>query len=219
MHPNYLECDRCGQIELEKNCGARDAKVTCRHCECSLTREWPGSELAELVNFILSFSQSQPRYSQVASVFLASIFELLLEQLLTTMLYMDLLYDEVCILVDALIESHQGRSRMLELYRKVGYGSFREEATGLGFTDFVNNWDSVVSARNKIVHGKTEEASELEPEMVERTILDGLEVFRLLHNKYKKESLAYTSATDPVLARQRELEKLKEWNEAFGTTP
>jgi hypothetical protein len=92
----------------------KDQENKCIHCNAVGTQgEWPNAEVTELISFIRNYDSGSPHYNQVACVFTSSLLELLLEELLTNMAYMGLTFDQASILVDALIEAHQGRSRML----------------------------------------------------------------------------------------------------------
>lgn len=187
----YFKCGSCGLIELESECKDSHSQLICCHCNGTKRNNWPSIDVSELLGFILSYDKSQPRYSQVVSIFLSSTLELLLEELLLMILYWDLLYEEVCFLVEALLDSHQGRGRMLELYKRIGHCSFAEESKQLGYKDYFRNWEILISTRNKIVHGKMKEAPVINSDFVEKMIRDSLEVFRLLHNEYYIETSAY----------------------------
>jgi hypothetical protein len=196
--PLYFQCDSCGQIEskqtwkkLSKN------RYKCKHCKQARKQTiWPPAELRNLLEFIGSFSEKSPRYPQVACVFLSSALELLLEHLLSVMAYQDLLYHEAGMLVDALLDGYQGRSRMFTLYSRIGYGTFHESVKKMGSKQFLSNWDTIVEARNNVVHGRLTYCKNVTPDLVKRTIVDALDVFAHLHNQYNAESLQYRVATE-----------------------
>lgn len=131
-------------------------------------------------------------------VFTSSVLELMLEELVTKIAYEDLSYEQGSILIDALLAAYQGRSRLFALYKRVGYGSFHEAVTELGYDDLLTNWDAIVAVRNKVVHGKLQEVAQITHSQIDKTLDDALVVFYLLHNRYNEESLEYKYATSPA---------------------
>lgn len=190
----YFRCNSCGQIELEHSWTKSNDQQICPHCKAISKESWPTSEVAELLGFVLDYDKLQPRYTQVVSVFISSAFELMLEELITMMMYWNLSYEEGSMLVDALLDSHQGRARMLWLYKRMGHSSFSDEAKQIGHPDFARNWDRLTSIRNMIVHGKFKEAELIQPEFAATIIGDSLEVFRILYNQYIRETVMYEHA-------------------------
>ena len=193
--PSYVQCGDCGQVERGQ--AWEKLRYKCKYCQqaCSQTI-WPAPELQNLLEFISSFNEKSPHYPQVACVFLSSAFELLLENLLTVMAYQDLLYDEAYMLVDALLDGYQGRSRMFTLYSKIGDGTFHDAVKNTGNNEFLSNWDTIVESRNNVVHGRLTDCKSITPELVEQTIADALYVFSKLHNQYNAESLQYRVALE-----------------------
>jgi hypothetical protein len=194
---NYSQCTVCRQIEPEVNwlAASTNGSQKCLHCQSEgKQRAWPTAEVQELIGFVQDYDKASPSYSQVTCVFLSSALELMLEELLSVVAYMDLLYEEVSVLVESLLEAYQGRSRMLQLYKRLGYDSFPRELQKLGYSDFWEHWDRVASTRNHVVHGKPKEGERITPSLVDTTIQEALAVFALLHNQYNQESLHYKAA-------------------------
>lgn len=209
-YPKYYNCKKCGQIEpISTWLKVGKRAIKCIYCKSSKKIMWPNDDVKDLLDFILSYDVSQSKYSQVVPVFLCSAVELMLEKLLTIMAFMDLSYHDGFVLVDALIDSHQGRSKMLDLYRRIGHTSFHAEVKELGFNDYNKKWDGIVETRNKIVHGKIKNTPSLDSNYVFDFVCESLEVFRLLHNKYNQESLQYDIATkSPKKRMDEEIQKL-----------
>jgi hypothetical protein len=195
--PAYYICGKCYQIE-PTTCWSRDAngQFKCIHCQtANKSGSWPSAEIMELFTFISSYDTGSSHYGQVISVFSSSLLELMLEELVTKMAYEDLTYDQGCMLVEALLDAHQGRSRLFSLYKRIGYSSFHEAVQRLGQGEFIANWDKIVEVRNKVVHGKIQEGNQITASLIKKTLDDALEVFSFLHNEYNKESLDYKYAT------------------------
>ena len=165
---NYFQCDKCQQIEPELNWQKEASGLRCQHCATVGGEAWPSKEISELIGFVHSYSQTSPEYGLVTCVFLATALEILLEYLITIMAFQELLYDEAFILVDALLETNQGRSRRLQLYSLLGYGSFPEEVQHLGYRQFMEHWNDIVEARNKSVHGDPKASQHITPFLSKR---------------------------------------------------
>ena len=196
--PLYFQCEDCGQVESESKWEKlSSSRYKCRHCKQARRQAiWPAPELRKLLEFIGSFDVKSPQYPQVACVFLSSALELLLDKLLSVMAFQDLLYEEVDMLINALLEGYQGRLRMFILYSKIGYGTFHDAVKKTGNKQFLGNWDAIVEARNNVVHGRINNCENITPDLVERTIADAFDVFSQLHNQYNAESLHYRVALE-----------------------
>jgi hypothetical protein len=132
---------------------------------------------------IHKYNSESFEYGLVSSVFISAALELLLERLLFTMAIEDLLYDEVGHLIEYLLDSNQGRSKRLQLYKRLGYGSFEKEAKESGYSRFFKHWNEIAEIRNKSVHGEIKEGTKLKSSLVEATISESLAVFSSLNNK------------------------------------
>lgn len=127
------------------------------------------------------------------------------------MAYFDLTYDEAGILVHALIEGYQGRTRMFTLYKSIGYGTFHEAVQVVGIPQFTSHWDEIVRVRNQVVHGKFEKGKDIIPKLINTTIDEALAVFSQLHNIYNQESLVFRAATEKKRRMEEDLKKLNKW--------
>ena len=120
----------------------------------------------------------------------AIAFERLLEELLYHILYADSEYNEIAILVEALMDAHEGRSRMLALFKKVAYGSFATEAAEVGFPHFAEKWQALVEERNRFIHGDRRPAASIKDYgNLHELGIEGLKVFMTLHNSYTRARL------------------------------
>lgn len=214
----YYQCTKCNHIEKDKNWNRVETNsYKCNECDAiEEKRVWPPKEVETMVNFILSYDSETSEYGQITSVFLSSVLELLLEELLYTMAYLDLTYHDAWILVDALIDAHRGRNRMISLYKKIGYGTFYSSVKKLGFTDFYRNWDEIVKVRNKVVHGKLEYGKKINSQMVNSTITYSLELFSKLHNIYNRETLEYKYSAKRKGGINADLKKLDKWSQGLN---
>ena len=218
---NYYFCNKCNNIESESKWAKSPSKsYICNQCDaCDKKEDWPPKEIEAMLNFILTYDNDKSEYGQITTVFLSSVLELLLEELLYTMAYLDLSYDDAFILVDALIDSHQGRNRMFSLYKRIGYGSFRNDVNELGFPNFCGQWDEIVKVRNQVVHGKFEAGKNIESNTIKTTIVDALEVFSQLHNLYNKETIKYKYSVKRKKGIESDIEKLNKWSDSASQDP
>ena len=205
----YFQCTNCHNIEKVSNwIKDKSNSYKCIKCEAVDKKDiWPPKEVEIILGLIISYDSRAAEYVPIASVFLASVLELLLEELLYTMAYFDLTYDEASILVDALIDAHRGKNQLISLYKKIGYEPFHSAVEDLGYSDFNRKWGELVKVRNKAVHGILAVDNTISQKTIETTIKDALEVFSKLRNKYNKESLNYKGAVRHKKGIDSDLEK------------
>jgi hypothetical protein len=208
----YHQCTQCNQIEPDSKWTIEQGNKTCKHCGASNKYElWPSTEIRDLYETVQKYNGESFEYGLVSGVFISAALELLLEKLLFTMAIEDLSYHEVAHLIDYLLDSNQGRSKRLQLYQRLGYGSFEKEAKECGYSHFLKHWNEIAEIRNKTVHGDIEEGKKLKSSLVETTISESLAVFSRLENKYNKESQRYKVATESKRIVAKDLERLRAW--------
>ncbi len=208
----YHLCTECYQIEPDSEWIIERGNKTCKHCGASNKYElWPSTEIRELFETIKKYNSESFEYGLVSSVFISAALELLLERLLFKMAIENLLYDEVGHLIEYLLDSNQGRSKRLQLYKRLGYGSFEKEAKESGYNHFLKHWNEIAEIRNKSVHGDIKEGTKLKSSLVETTISESLAVFSRLYNKYNTESIRYDVATESKRNLAKDLERLRTW--------
>jgi hypothetical protein len=185
---DYSRCHKCNQIVGRVG--------ECEFCRGTRRWEWPSPDTAELLNHALTLDPGAPHGRRIGVIFSCVAFERLLEDLLYAMAFGELLYDEASLIVEALIDGYQGRSRMLSLFARIGYGTFHQQADALGFPEFPMWWNEIVAERNALVHSRQRRSSgdqkavELEP-----FIHRGLQLFAALHNRYNMEATQFKTAT------------------------
>lgn len=209
----YYQCERCWQIESESEWLVELDNKVCKHCHTGNRYEiWPSTEIRELFGTITKYEKIDSfEYGLVASVFISAALELLLERLLFTMAIEDMLYDEVVHLIEYLLDSNQGRTKRIQLYKRLGYGSFEKEASEVGYKLFLKHWAEIAEVRNKSVHGDLKEGTKLKSALVDTTITEALAVFSRLHNKYNAYGISYKIAIDPINELAKDTEKLRKW--------
>jgi hypothetical protein len=168
----------------------------CDFCGAAERREWPPSDVRELLDHIAQLDPAAPHARRVGVIFSCIAFERLLEDLLFVLAFGELLYDDAGFIVEALVEAYQGRTRMLTLFKRIGYASFREHATEFGIPEFPGWWDQIAAERNALVHGRARTRSEGDQSIdLEQFIERGLRLFAALHNRYNAESAHFKVAT------------------------
>ncbi len=186
---NYLICKNCRQIEPASEWLFKQGNYVCKHCHKGNYYEiWPSPDIRELFNTITRYKEFESvEYGLVASVFISAALELLLERLLFKMALEDMSYDEVGHLIEYLLDSNQGRTKRIQLYKQLGHASLEKESSEVGYKLFYTHWQKISDVRNKSVHGDLNVAKKLTPTLVETTISESLAVFSRLHNKYNIE--------------------------------
>ena len=219
MPAAYSRCGTCGSIARHEGPPLDDFPA-CPEClQTHGQAAWPPQELAELRNFVLSLDEGSPSFGAVASVFTSAFLEGLLEKQVYAMALMDMDYNDAGVLADLLLESHQGRARLLHLYKRLGYRPLSADAAMAGCPAFVADWDAIARARNRILHGRPEAAKGITLPLIQRAFADGLEVFSLSHNTYNRETHRYLAATGHIRERDEEQERLKRWTRSASSSP
>jgi len=193
--------------------------MPCPKCQSTGAEEWPPRNVSELATFVESLDRASPHYSSVSAVFTCALLENLLESQVYMMAMMDMGYNDVGLLTDLLMEAHQGRTRLLQLYRRVGYRSFTEDASRAGCPNFPANWETIAKARNQVLHGRPNAAEDITYSLITNVISNALQVFALAHNEYNSESHRYKAAAGDPEALQADQERLEKWRRAVGHLP
>lgn len=208
----YYQCEKCLQIMPETERLIENNKPHCKYCNSKNKFVlWPSIEIRELFSILPKYSPESTEYSLIASVLISSAFELLLERLLFTMAIENMSWEAVGHLIDYLLESNQGRTKRLHLYRRLGYSSFEKESQETGNKNFYSNWNTIAETRNKLIHGNLRNRAELTQALVDSTISEGLQVFSTLHNKYNAFAIHYEIAIESKNNILKDSEKLKRW--------
>jgi hypothetical protein len=175
---------------------------------------WPSAEVIELFETIRKYDQTSLEYGLVSSVFVSAALELLLERVIFIMAIENFDYIEVGHLVDLLIDTYQGRMKRLQLYKRLGYGTFAEHLKEIGHKEFLKHWDEIAEIRNASVHGQLNAGQKITHELVKITISEALEVFSKLYNKFNS-TWAHKMYVDD---HEKDLEKLGIWKERVART-
>jgi hypothetical protein len=209
----YYQCTNCNQIESDSDWIVEGGNKVCKHCKANNQLElWPSTEIRELFETTIKYDHASFEYGLISSVFISAALELLLERLLFTMAMKNLLYEEVTHLIEPLLDTNQGRTKRLQLYKQLGDGPFDKESTEVGYHEFPKHWNEIAEIRNRSVHGSIEEGKRLTSSVVKTTIYEALAVFSRLHNKYNTKSVHFDVATERVKGLEKDLEKLRVWS-------
>jgi len=212
----YLKCQYCNQIEPKEVWVTQYLTKVCMYCSGSKFEKWPSQDIHDLFTHAKNYDQNDDHYSLVASVFISTALELMLENLLNLIFYLDGNYEEVGYLVYLLLDSYQGRSRRLLLFKKLNGRSFGAEAKDTGNRNFMKHWEDITQKRNVLVHGAEKHQKEVTPKQVATIIDEALDVFFKIHNKNNIESFEYDSYVNEktVVAKKpskEDLRKLFRW--------
>jgi len=214
MEVTYAECSHCGTISPQDRWTTGNPQA-CPECQSSRDSiPWPPAELSELAALVLAFDQKSAHYSPVTCVFTSSLLESLLEHQVYMMAMMDMDYNDAGLLADLLLESYQGRTRLIHLYKRVGYSSLADDASHAGCPRFPADWDQIANARNDVIHGKPEAAKAITPDLIRRAVSDAFTVFSYVHNAYNIESHRYKSATPNTRVSDEGKKRLAKWSQS-----
>lgn len=212
----YLKCNSCDQIEPKEVWVTPYLTKECMYCSNNTFEKWPSQDIQDLLNLAVGYDQNNDHYSLVTSVFISTALELMLENLINLVFSLDEFYEEVYTYVNMLLDSYQGRSRRLLLFKKLNGRSFGVEANNSGNKNFMKHWDGLTNKRNKLVHGVSKEKIVVTPKQVSIIVDESLDVFNKLHNKINVESPSYhysmeKGKSDSNKPSSDDLHKLLRW--------
>ena len=118
------------------------------------------------------------------AVMLCAMSEVMMESLLTQILLHQGARNAH---IDILLDSHEGRSRQVQLFKQLCGQSVKESLNAVNMINFHDAWETITRSRNKFVHGTPpgdlfKEFPEEDDLVTVRTQI--LMAFRLLHNAY-----------------------------------
>ena len=196
---NYFTCSNCGHITEgvpEYDWVWEKDILGCNACDEHCTGEWPPVETRDLWEFV----RTRHRDTRVATVFACVLLEQLLEQLVVLVLVVRGHAPDDPV-VEALLDSHQGRARLGSLFKRIVGATIESEIAETGAPLFAKTWTQMVTQRNRIMHGQNVDAASL-PDAYEAA-REGIAVFATLHNKFNAQSERYRRAVDWYQERQR----------------
>jgi hypothetical protein len=133
---------------------------------------------------VCSHPLEQPKDCNVLAVMLCATAEVLMEDLLKDVLFhQNARFEHIEILLD----SHWGRRRQMELFRKLCGQSMKDAIHSLRKGAVFDAWERIANCRNKFVHGTPpgEEFKHFPREEDLRTVRDNLpDMFCALHNEF-----------------------------------
>ena len=144
-----------------------------------------------MFNAVDKFEEETLEYNIIASVFISSALELLLEKLIYIMAIEDLSYEQADHLVECVLDTNQGRSRRLNLFKYFGYGSFNDHVSKIGYKKYMKKWEKIINIRNKSVHGEVKNLEKLSKNFLNNFIDESLDIFSTLNNIYNEESFTF----------------------------
>lgn len=192
----YISCKKCGIIYQREVKFHNNKYKSCDICYYMNYSNWPAREIIELLSHVEKLNPQDIHYEIIASIFISSAFEFLLDDLLSIAALYDRYYDEVDYLFELLMDSYQGKKRKLILYSHFGDNSFEKEVKETGNNNFMDHWDQITEIRNSRIHGDFYQKHRLTKEQVMKVITEGLDVFYKLSNKYKRRAHEYKHQYD-----------------------
>lgn len=179
---SYIKCPECEKIILDTEqkfiwiaepmpcCGASGrARIT-----------WPFLEAQEFLKIISDQDLKTENGIRIAVVFLCTVLELLLEEILWLVICK---HTNSKPLANHLLESNQGKDRRIGLFNKLSNCSFKDLLKKHNKESFMKNWDALCKLRNNLIHGRYYTEIEKEQDLIKIVIDDSLVVFFSAINK------------------------------------
>ncbi len=206
---SYRRCCSCDQIHPVAADGFDEKAYVCPDCgKQGWNEEWPDSSIRRIMTFVASLPPSDPDCERMSCLLLSACLEDLMRQQLTTMALHGTIWEEISLVLDPLLDAYRGRHRQMQLFGRIGYGTFSKNCAEAGFPDYPRRWGQVADQRNHYAHSASEPYKALQNVCFLEFIRETKALFAHLHNSYNTETTGYAAATDPP--RPGELRELIE---------
>lgn len=181
-HSPYVQCPACGKIipGSPSKLIRPDEPAPC----CGATGEarllWPSLEVHHFLELVHKQNLDSTNERRVAIVFLATVLELLLENVLWELVRT---YTDSHQLAEYLFDTSWGKERRIRLYDKLSDRPLGELLQENGMGEFLKEWGELSSVRNKIVHGRYYASVATDADLIRHLSRDALKAFTLIHNE------------------------------------
>jgi len=208
--PAYRICNSCGQtaaVDALPHVG--DGQLKCSSCgKIDRNEEWPDPSIREILQVVLDAPSDQPHYERFSCLLLSACLEDMMKQQLRIMAVFNSSWEEADFLISPLLDAYRGRQRQLQLYSRLGHGTFKTDCVEADRPMYSAQWHRISGQRNHFAHSTEAPESSLSPSEIQAFVKDTLIVFSRIHNKYDRETLDYNAATSSVNPKElRELIK------------
>lgn len=195
----YRRCNSCGQIAaLGVWHRANNGDINCASCGKSNSNNlWPEPSVRTILEMVLNAPPHEPYYERLACLLLTACLEEMMRDQLWIMGMFDGMWLDTDFLLEPLLDAYRGRQRQLQLYRRLGYGSFADECKEADLPDYTLRWQQISDQRNHFAHSTSESTVSLSADDIERFICDALVLFSRIHNKYNAQTIGYKAAISP----------------------
>jgi hypothetical protein len=204
----FIRCCRCWFVDEKKTAEQNSA---CPRCGGMKFDSWPQKEIVDLFSLIEKYELNDFENKLVVCVFLCSALELLLEEQVSALAYEEALIPEYSMLVDILLDTFQGRSRLLQLYNRLGFRKFSDDLRELNYLHFENDWKNLAEFRNKIVHGNPHVVQNIDESLLKRLLFESLKVFQLLNNINSQNYSMNSDLLNDKKQKEKDRNRLDKW--------
>lgn len=148
----YLQCPNCKRIIHDPTLRLVKTEEPCPDCGAirEFRRIWPSMIAHHWIEVVYSHPIDRPEDHNLLAVMSCAMAEVMMEGLLKNILFhQGARYEHIEILLD----SHEGRNRQLQLFKKLCGSSLKEALDSMNMLDFHDAWERITRSRNKFVHG------------------------------------------------------------------
>ena len=185
-HNSYLMCRSCDLINQTEFWVVGDNKELC--CPNCLapggSSSWPDLKVQQLFTSINNLHGELLEYNQIASILYVAAVRIMIEDLVRTIAFGDLMYEEAGHLVDTLLALNPKHDQLLKVLEELSGECYEDLVDDTSEENFYPTFLRIVNIRNQLLYGEYCQVSELPHEFLGQIIPKALELFSRLNNDY-----------------------------------
>jgi hypothetical protein len=156
---------------------------------------------------VLAIPPSDQDRERIGCLLLSACLEQMMREELTVMACHLTSWHEVEFVLGPLLDAYRGRGRQLQLFKRIGAGSFNQDCVAAGFPEFSGQWERIASQRNHCAHSAESSYESIADLDLAAFVDDAIAVFASIHNKYNVETASYRGTVSPLT--RAEVEEFK----------
>ncbi|MBT5270065.1 MAG: hypothetical protein HOL70_11550 [Candidatus Marinimicrobia bacterium] len=183
---SYLICGSCNLVNQSEFWIVGDNKELC--CPNCLapggSSSWPDLKVQQLFTSINNLHGELLEYNQIASILYVAAVRIMIEDLVRTIAFGDLMYEEAGHLVDTLLALNPKHEQLLKVLEELSSECYEDLVDDTSEENFYPTFLRIMNIRNQLLYGEYCDVSELPHEFIEQIIPKTLEIFSRLNNEH-----------------------------------
>lgn len=194
MRPPYIHCPACDRLTLDPDGRLIDGEVPCPECNdtCDVRVWWPYQpDICALLDVIEAHRIIElAEHRVVATVFLASMMEALLEVHLRDVLRRLGTNEKIA---ELLMDTYQDREQRLTLYNQLAMRPLEDVLASVEMPNFLVAWKKLAEASNGSVHGDWQSGYKLDPDTIKQVRDRCFDAFAAMHEEARSVTSTMTA--------------------------